>query len=340
MKYHYFIVAVALISAICTQGDSALAQDEEVLEQKVDTDSTLTFAFENDLFSNEDNGYTNGARLSWLSSESDIPLWMETGMNQLPFFAHNGKKRYGFAIGQTMFAPDDLTVKQLITDDRPYAGFLYGSAGLTSDTGYRLDNLQLTLGIVGPSSLAAQTQDAVHKLTDSDDPQGWDNQLSDELGIILTYERKWRGIYEISPFGFAVDVTPHLGASVGNVHTYASTGAVFRFGYDLPADYGPPLIRPALPGSDFFKPSKQFGWYLFGGFEGRAIARNIFLDGNTFEDSHSVDKKYFVGGLQAGAAVTLGEDIRIAYTHLFRTKEFEEQDEPDKFGALTVSFRF
>src|SRR3546814_17784538 len=99
-----------------------------------------------------------------------------------------------------------------------------------------------------------------------------------------------------------VDVTPHLGAALGNVYTYGAGGLTLRFGEDLPDDYGPPRIRPALPGSDYFRPTDDFGWYFFAGAEGRIVARNIFLDGNTFKDSHSVDKRPLVADLQAGLA--------------------------------------
>lgn len=318
----------------------AAAQEEAPLRNGVDDKGIFTFSLENDLFAGTDNGYTNGIRVSWLSAETDVPKWLEDVADWAnPFFAYNGYKRYSFEFGQSMFAPDDLTQTALIRDDRPYAGWLYGSAGLLSDTGRRLDNFQITLGMVGPSALAEPSQKFVHEIVGSTDPQGWDNQLRNEPGLILTYERKWRGIYEFSPFGLAVDVTPHLGGSVGNIFTHASAGAIFRLGLDLPADYGPPLIRPSVTGSDFFIPTKHVGWYLFTGFEGRAVARNIFLDGNTFTDSHSVDKEHYVGGIQAGVAFTYG-DARLAYTHVVRSHEFKEQDGNENFGAVTLSYRF
>jgi hypothetical protein len=329
------IISVCVIAFI-----PFLAQAEEkVLREREDPKGVFSLVLENDYFAGHDDGYTNGFRASYLSPESDIPYWIEKAAYQLPFFAEEGHKRYSFALGQSIFAPDNLRIPTLITNDRPYAGFLYGTVGMLTDTGYRLDNLQLTIGMVGPSSLAAQTQKTVHSAVDTVDPKGWDNQLKDEPGFILSYERKWRGIYQINPFGWAIDATPHLGASVGNIHTYASTGTTFRIGYDLPGDYGPPLIRPNLPGSDFFVPTKTLGWYLFAGIEARAVARNIFLDGNTFRESHSVDKKHFVGGLQAGIALTY-KNTRIAYTHILRTREFEGQNNADEFGAVTASYRF
>ena len=330
----FSIVAVAQDYA-----DAATYDDNALSHREKDDKGIWTAALENDYFAGEDNGYTNGVRFSYISPESDIPWWIEEAAYRVPFFAKEGHKRYSFSVGQAMFSPDDLTREDLIEDDRPYAGFLYGSVGLLTDTGYRLDNLQLTLGIVGESSLADHTQDYWHQLGGFVDPQGWDNQLKDELGVIVTYERKWRAMYEFSPFGMAVDISPFLGGSLGNVHTNLSTGATFRLGYDLPSDYGPPLIQPSITGSDFFVPSHHIGWYVFAGFEGRAVARNIFLDGNSFKNSHSVDKKNFIGGFQTGIAFTY-KNTRLAYTHIFRTREFDEQGNPDEYGAVTVSYRF
>lgn len=316
----------------------ALAQEEDAQLRPKDYEGTFSVSLENDFFQGEDNNYTNGVRASFLSAENNIPEWLENGANFLPFFSEDGHKRWGMEVGQSMFTPSDIRASNLLVHDRPYAGWLYTSVGVVSDTGSRLDNLQLTLGVVGPSSQAAGTQDYVHHLVDSVDPQGWRHQLHDEPGIVLTYERKWRGMYQLSPGGWGVDATPSLGGSVGNIYTHASAGVVFRLGYDLPSDYGPPLIRPNLPGSDFFTPTEDFGWYLFTGVEERAVARNIFLDGNTWESSHHVEKENFVSGAQAGIAFTF-QDTRIAYTHVFRTAEFKGQQENDQFGAITLSFR-
>lgn len=139
--------------------------------------------------------------------------------------------------------------------------------------------------------------------------------------------------------GFGFDATPHAGGALDNVFTYANAGLMLRFGRRLPLDYGPPRIQPNLPGSGFFVPQDGFGWYLFAGMEGRAVARNIFLDGNTFRDSRSVDKELLVGDLQCGIALTW-RNVRLSYTHVLRTREFETQDEADEFGAFSLSVRF
>jgi hypothetical protein len=111
-----------------------------------------------------------------------------------------------------------------------------------------------------------------------------------------------------------------------------------RFGFNLPDDYGPVRIDPSLPGSSFFEPTGAVGGYIFAGVDGRAIARNIFLDGNTWQSSRSVDKVPLVGDLQLGAALTF-RSFRLSFTHVFRTKEFTAQHHADQFGAINLSVR-
>lgn len=306
---------------------------------KPDTDAIVTVAYENDIFANEDNNYTNGVRASYISPENDTPNWLESAAQILPFYPDEGHSRWSLAIGQSIYTPNDITLTNPPLDDQPYAGWLYGTAGIVTDRNDVLDTFQITVGMVGPASGAQPVQEAIHHLVDSPQPEGWKYQLHNEPGVILTYQRKWRNLYEFSPFGLGVDLSPSIGGNVGNIFTDASVGAVARFGYDLPSDYGPPLIRRNLSGSDFFVPTERLGWYIFGGVEGRAVARNIFLDGNTFSDSRSVDKKYGVGSAQAGLALTYGS-YRVAYTHVIESKEFDTQKSNNQYGALTFSTRF
>ncbi|KJS43624.1 MAG: membrane protein, partial [Rhodospirillaceae bacterium BRH_c57] len=223
--------------------------------------------------------------------------------------------------------------------ERPYAGWLYGGVGFVSDTGRQQDYLELQLGIVGPSAGGKFVQNEWHGLIGADEANGWDHQLKDELGILLAYERKIHAWQSVNIAGFSADLTPHYGVTLGNVMTAAAVGGTFRIGLDLPEDYGPPRIRPGLTGSTYFAPEGPRGWYLFAGVEGRAVARNIFLDGNTFRDSMSVSKLPFVGDIQAGVAVTVG-DVRVAYTQVIRSREYREQPDPDTFGSVSVSVRF
>lgn len=328
----FLLITILFFPIFCP---AAFAQGGKIGE---DEKGIFNIVLENDIFAGSDHDYTNGIRIAWLSPEGDMPLWVRLVADNLPL-APEGKKRISISLGQSIFTPEDLSRREQVIGDHPYGGWLYSSVGMVSDTGKTLDNVMLTLGVVGPLSHAQQTQKFVHKVIDSPHPMGWDNQIKNEPGIRFTYERKWRSIFELSPFGAGFDSTPHVGVNLGNVNTDASIGATFRLGYDLPADYGPPRIRPSLPGADFFIPTQELGGYLFTTVGGRAVARNIFLDGNMFRDSPHVNKRALVGSLQAGAAITYG-DARLSYTHVFMTREYSTQKHAEEFGALTLSYRF
>ncbi|MFP4110093.1 MAG: lipid A deacylase LpxR family protein [Desulfonatronovibrio sp.] len=299
-----------------------------------------SLSVENDLFANRDKRYTSGVRVSALRGEGRLPRIFQDNLDRIPFFPEKGKKRFGFQMGQSMFTSEDITVRNPPEDERPYAGWLYTAMEVSSDTGHRLDQFQITLGVAGPHSLAEQSQKKVHAIIDSPDPRGWHTQLKNEPGIILSYQRKWKAGREFLEFaGLGLDFSPYIAGSLGNIHTHLSGGGTFRLGLDLPQDYGPPLLSPSMAGTNFFVPARRFGWYLFAGFEGRAVARNIFLDGNTFRKSRSVDKRYFVGDLMGGVVLTF-KHFRLAYTHVVRSREFKTQKGHDSYGSVTITARF
>ncbi len=128
---------------------------------------------------------------------------------------------------------------------------------------------------------------------------------------------------------------PHAGFSLGNVSTYANTGFEVRSGYRLPADFGSNLIRPS--GDSNATARAPFNIFLFAAVDGRAVARDITLDGNTFEDSPSVDKKPLVADLFAGMGMGT-KHWQLTYSQAYRTKEFYAQTDRSVFGSISVSF--
>jgi hypothetical protein len=316
----------------------ALAVASPAGSEEAPRTGTVSLVVENDLFYNVDRNYTNGIALVWVPG-GDAPGWAVRVARWLPWFPRDGRVRHGYTLGQNMYTPADIALADPPRDDRPYAGWLYGAIGLGVETGRQLDQLWMTLGVVGPASLADETQTFVHGITSSSEPRGWGTQLENEPGILLTYQRSWRGLATKPLAGLDLDITPHIGGALGNVYTYASAGLTVRVGRSLALDYGPPRIQPSLPGAGFFVPTDTFGWYLFAGLDGRAVARNIFLDGNTFQDSRRVDREPLVGDLQWGITLTW-RGARVSYTHVMRSREFESPNRHDEFGSVSLSISF
>jgi lipid A 3-O-deacylase len=340
-----FLFFIAIAATNCLHADHRTA----------DESWTFTFRFENDLFADTDRNYTNGIKLSWISPDltrfrdSDkLPDWAKAIVRKLPYSAVEGLQRnIAFSIGQMMFTPGDIRRRTLIQNDRPYAGWLYGAAAFHNKNYRHLDTFEVQAGIVGPLSFAEETQNLVHDLRGIDAAQGWSNQLENEPGIALIYEHKDRIITPVSHIGPGFDVISHYGAVAGNVFTYANTGLEARLGWNLPTDFGTSLIRP---GGDTNAPSDTkdpryresghgFSLHALVAVTGRFVIRDIFLDGNTFTDSHSVDKKLLVGDLILGVSLII-DNFKLSYAQVLRSREFDGQDSGHNFGSLSISYTY
>lgn len=312
-------------------------------------DNYLSFSYENDLVgSGSDEYYTSGVRATYFNVNADVPPIIDDIAEEVPGFEINATTSTFFTLGQNLYTPSEINTSERQEGDRPYAGWLYGSVGMATLTTDHIDELELTLGVVGPEALGEQTQKFIHShITDSPTPKGWRNQLDFEPGVIVSWQRRW-------PRGFGGDwswdlghnlrfnAEPNVNVSLGNVYTYGGAGMMFTFGpYQGVLQDTPPRVKPAMSGTGYFDvPDQKWSWYLFGGVDGRAVARNIFLDGNTFDnDAPDVDKNILVGDAVAGIAFTL-YDYRLSYTMNYRTKEFEDQPDDTVFGSITLTTRF
>lgn len=322
-------------------------------DSTLSSSGTLSLHLENDTLLRKDRDYTSGLKLNWTSrwvpaheKESDdqdkkgaLPSFLDI----LPFFKKPDDRRaLSILIGQSIYTPEDLDRRDLILDDRPYAGYTYLGLAVHRTAPKIMDTIELDIGIVGPHSYAEDVQEQLHKWIDSEEPKGWDNQLEDEFALELIYERKWRLAASKFGRGFGYDLIPHLGARVGNVYVYANTGAELRFGWNPPGDFGTCPIRPGCESNAArdMEPgrSRTSGIHAYLSIDGRAVLRDIFLDGNTCKKSHSVDKRYFVADIGAGIGIS-AKRFKVTYGVVYRTKEFKTQNSNGHFfGTLLITF--
>ncbi len=317
-------------------------------------DGRLMVTEENDKFaSSDDRHYTQGLQISWLPGMVDPAsgwnspfVWLN---DIVPVFGGGDfKRQYDWTVvGQSIFTPRAIHSPDPPSTDRPYGAWLYTGVGLLQEDRYEshdtLENMEMQAGVVGPLALGGVVQNDFHQFIGVRPATGWRNQIHNEPGLDLTYERKWRFEAPLGG-GMAVDAIPEMGGTLGNVFTYAEAGGMVRFGRNLAADYGPRHVRPSLSGTGWFDPSRldgSLGWYLFAGTQGRAMGRNIFLDGNSYTASASVDKKLLVADFLAGASVFWSRAMRVDFTFTERTKEYYGQPgTPDRFGSIGLVIGF
>lgn len=337
-----FLVLIS-VTALAHAEDQDVTLKDRVPKELLNSDTDfLTFTIENDNFGNgSDKNYTSGVRLTYFDYGAKPAGFADILDRYVPTFKINETTSTYYSFGQNLYTPENIQARTPDPNDRPYAAFLYVSAGLTSLTDNHVDDLEATIGIVGPWALGEQTQKFIHKVLEADDPSGWNHQLRNEPGLILSWQRQWPESYTVDIDGLTFRAAPHTGVTLGNVYTYGSGGLSFQL---TPAQYkwqsNPLRVRPAIPGSGYFSvPENQFAWSLFAGVEGRAVGHNIFLDGNTFQDSPSVDKKYLIADANAGVSFTYGK-AQLSYTINWRSKEFKGQKDPSIFGAVSLGYRF
>lgn len=338
-----------------------LAPSAALADKPRENSWTFAFQFENDLFAGTDRFYTNGLKVTWISPElkwfQDLPwLQRDQGLSRLvnraisflPFAGDPDRQRnVSLSIGQKMYTPQDITQRALIPNDRPYAGWLYGSVAFHSKTYRRLDTFEIEAGFTGPWSLAHQAQDLVHDIRGLPKAQGWSNQINTEPGLDLIYDWKYR-LLPRTDFNrlWGVDAVINAGGALGNVFTNVNAGVEFRLGWNLPTDFGTALIRPASETeapSDTSDPryssTRSLGFHVFAAAEVRYVARDIFLDGNTFSHSHSVPKNPVVGDFMVGASLEYRR-FKLSYAQVLRTEEFRGQNGDQKFGSITISYTY
>lgn len=341
----FLVLTLLPVSAMAQPAEPTL-EDKipvDVKVQNVTDDKIITVSHENDLLAGSgDQYYTSGVRFSILDLNAEVPKAIYQIADFIPLNDLNKETAISYSFGQNLYTPSDIEVAEHQPGDRPWAAFLYGSAGLTTIEDDHIDEVELTLGVVGPAALGEQTHKFIHEhISDSPTPKGWSHQLKNEPGVILSAQRRWPKMWEGEVDGLSISAGPYAGATAGNIYTYGNGGLTLQISPKGSEWQGAPVrVRPAMPGSGYFTlPEDGPDWSVFAGIEGRAMARNIFLDGNTFTDSHSVDKKYAVGDANIGVATTIGR-ARLSYSLNWRSKEFEGQEEDTVFGVVNLGVRY
>ncbi len=301
----------------------------------------FSITLENDYFVSTDRNYTNGVRAAYVSAPKKTRGFSGFIAEKILRADDNYGMRVSWALGQSIFTPEDFEERAPLPDQHPYAGWLYLEHGVIAVKRKSISRLVTQMGVVGPSAGGEWAQNSVHRVQGGAIAEGWENQLRDEFGFTLTYERG-RVVFDTPTFfGLESDAVGLIGGTAGNVITEGKFGGMLRFGRNLSADAGPPRIRPALAGGGFFDNSAGNSWYVFVGAQARAVAWNIFLDGNTFEGDREpqVERIPVVGEMQVGAVARFGR-TQLSYQIVARTEEFETQDDNQVFGALSVAVAF
>ncbi|MDF1808241.1 MAG: lipid A deacylase LpxR family protein [Phycisphaerales bacterium] len=359
MRYPRFIpvlMCCLFSSVLIAQDDLDLSADPDStqLSNLVDSSESwslkdlrgrdFTVYWENDgtvpkVGNNSDRFYTNG-----VGFELSLDPQFTDSLKKLlapPGSWDDPKFGLGIALKQRIYTGETIIDPNPPTTDHPYSGYLYFGFSFQRADKDKHDHFELDLGVVGERSQGEMIQRWIHHtFPDQDEPQGWGHQLANELAINFTYERTWKSRRgEI--LGAEFEMLPAVGFDLGNVSIKAKGQVTLRGGIHLPDDFGPASFlghkdhtaHAAAWGKD------KFSFYVYATLGVDAVAHNIFLDGNTFASSRSVDSEELVGQATVGV-VTRYKKFYAGWSQTYQTENFESQPGGQSWGAIYFGCSF
>ena len=298
-----------------------------------------SLTLDNDLFIGKDDGYTNGIYIAQhaVGENKNIP---SHGFPLRPFSRFIDVDAASFAVntytlGQTMVTPDDITAEIPDENDIPYSGLLFFSNTYIKGDESSADKYSFSIGVIGPASLAEQSQKFTHKVINSDEPKGWDYQLKNEIVVQFDRGRIWR--QWLGEDAKNLDAVYLADFSLGTVETSISASAFLRFGLNMQYTY----VTPSFNTNRTTNPiAINGGWFTYVGIRAKYIARQVFIDGNTFrDDSPSTDLDHSQFSLSLGATYSWQNyslSFALESSHLFE----ENPEAVSRYGSLTLAWKY
>ena len=310
---------------------------------------TLWLAADNDVVFNTDEDYTNGGLLGWISAPTPtwetIPGfgWMSPALSAIPGFRQGDRwKSVSLEGAHLMFTPDKIGHDNPQPGTRPFAGVFYTSLGAHLYNRHHLDSLDLVVGMIGPATQAEEAQEITHELIGAADPDGWDDQIGNELLVNLGYEHRYRAI-ELGDIHerLGTDLILGIGGTVGNLRTAAQLDLTCRVGYRALSGFGNTSLDPISSGrlTPGFN-GNLWGCYLMAGVTFEAVAHDATLDGRLFaEDAYTVDSYPWVGRAYVGVGGHVG-DFQLAAQVVGSTRTYEGEEDPPAYGRALIGWTF
>lgn len=298
---------------------------------------SLTVILENDVFVKTDRHYTHGCGIVWTGRTDSIShatgRLTAAAFSLLHALAPTATHRnLSVALQQSVYTPQNIKSKALITADHPYAGATFFTFTFYAKNNDKVTALAVDLGVLGPAAMAAEMQRAVHRLIGSPMPQGWQHQLENEaiINIHLSHRRQWRQSRWRRRIHWTLFSFSQL--HFGNLYTGGATG--------LQLSLSPASVKgSALDWTmlNLAAPHDNTPWQAFFNAETQLILRNAYLDGNLFHASHRVLRHPLLFRMRMGLS---SQRRRMQFTLSFtlESKSFEGQPYAHRYGTVAMRF--
>jgi len=332
--------------------------DQTVTQKQEKWNSGWSLYLDNDAMVGQDDEYTGGLAVTLSGRRAAEWFWSLDPvlgfLNDLTGFSSLGGQkpsftRHSMEIGMTGFTPEDITTEDPIEDDHPYAGLVFLNnvrQRTIPDEGITYKSV-FSLGVLG-TEIVPSVQRVTHDITGSDDPEGWDNQISDGgeptfrytlLRQDLLYQHRDKGAGDF-------ELKSTVGGSLGYV-TQLQGGLNFRWGrLTSPSwSFSPDFAEYVNMGSPVLREDDKemfpHEFYLWGGIHGRVRGYNALIEGQFRDSDVTFDRselRNLVGEASLGVTCGFQTGTRVSLGVRARTPEIIDADgSRPVWGTLMIS---
>jgi hypothetical protein len=210
--------------------------------------------------------------------------------------------------------------------DRPFSSYFALGVNYRFRYGPYVNQIGARMVGAGKYGFGSSILNGLHNLAGKDTYEGWQDEVDDKVGGVLEYRLVGRSL------GFCqmicAEVNPHTSIALGNMLNQAGVGATARIGNRLPEDFGPADFSLFSKGMHYI-PFKGLTWEAYAGIEGRYVAENYFLEGDTKITGESiVDMERLQTDIQTGVSfgyISYQYSALMSLVLIHRSPEFDGQ---------------
>lgn len=301
-------LAYTFILLLMAQYSYAQAVDNNVIERNTEKDRYVRFNYGNDYFTATDYYLTQTILLEFAH-----PALKKNPVNKVAVRPKAYRVQYGIAGEHNGYTPTDYVPARILYGDRPFAGTLsLKSFAIATDTVHKQRWAStLSIGVIGPWAGAGAMQTYIHERTPNALPQGWPNQIANDLllNYQLSYEKQ---VLQLGHYGH---ISGTASVKAGTVHTKAGGGLTFMAG----------IFNN--PYASFRVRNKRIQFYIYDHPEVNFVVYDATLQGGLFNKTSpyalaSAELTRTVFRNNWGIVAKLG-NVYLEYYQSYMTKEFK-----------------
>jgi hypothetical protein len=325
-----FMLHLWASSGVCSMSNVVLG-DSTSDKNYISKSRYFSLTISNDIFHRTDWYYTGGIQTEYVTENlHNSPLKF-----LLLSFSKKAVNEYGISLTIDAFTPVDIKQREIIENDRPYAGYIIAGHFVISTQAAKSRRLtsRLNMGIMGPESHTKDIQKRLHALLQCAQPQGWNNQIKRD--IIVDYSLQLEKA--LFPLTKNIEMIAHGSVRVGSLYNNIGLGGKLRIGkMNGYFTSFPPSMVPGKP--LYLKQKVQLFCYMQ--INSKLNAYNATLQGGVFnKDSPHVlvPEKVERAVMEWKSGLVCGYEnfsIEIGQTNL--TREFKA-GERHSWGYLTIT---